>query len=249
MNTGEIPSTAELYEEASRVSDRLEDEHESGEWGSKPNHESLSNFFVWDLQPDRFYHDDNVPDEIVVLPNVYGAFLNGTGFSMETPLKEEDDLSDAEDVLGPDAVENLYGDVDGISAVDTPQDVMDMHQLADSLGIDIYRFPGSEQYMDTWIEEPEDEVYRNWQELAEISFDRFLNEYTRPSQGRFFPEAGKEFSGNGNRTAFVMYANRESDRFSEEPIDEINHNYNRGGMAYHTPKTMNLLLKNSLLEE
>ncbi|MFB6241196.1 MAG: hypothetical protein ABEJ36_00135 [Candidatus Nanosalina sp.] len=247
--TGSIPSTKELYKEATRVSDQLEEQHSSGEWGSQPNHESLSNFFVWDVQPDRFFHEDNVPDEIVVLPNVYGAFLNGTGFNLETPLSDEGDREDVEAVLGEDIVENFYDDLEGVREVDTPRDVMDMHYLADSLDIDVYRLPGSEEYLGSWVQDSGDEVLEDWRETADIGFDSFLTEYTRPAQGRFFPEAGKEFSGNEEKTAFVMYANRDSDRFSEQPIDDINKEYNRGGMAYHTPKTMNMLLRNSMLEE
>jgi hypothetical protein len=125
---------------------------------------------------------------------------------------------------------------------------MEMHQLADSLDIDVYSMPGSEEYLGAWIDEPADKSQEEWQEAAEVAFDRFLEEYTRPSQGRFFPEAAQEFSGNGNATAFVMYANRGGEDFSEEPLNEINNRYNQGGMAYHTPTTMNMLLKNSLLE-
>jgi hypothetical protein len=249
MDESKIPSTAELYDEASKVSDRLEQEHDSGEWGLKPNHESLSNFFVWDLQPDRFYGEDNIPDEIVVLPNAYGAFVNGTGFSLETPLNSESDLSDAKEVLGPEVIENLYRDVDGVSEVDTPRDVMNMHNLARSLGIDIYRFQGVQDRVDNWVQEPVEEVYGDWQEAADLSLGSYLDSMTSPSEGESFQEVADEFSGNGNRTAFVMYADRGNERFPEEPIDQINHNYNQGGMAYHTPKTMNLLLKNNLLEE
>jgi hypothetical protein len=249
MNSGEIPSTAELYEQASRVSDRLEQEQESGEWGSEPNHDTLSNFFVWDLQPDRFYGKDNIPDEIVVLPNVYGAFANGLGFSLETPLREDEDLDAAEEVLGSGAVENIYGEVEGVSEVDTPQDVMDMHNIASSLGIDIYSFQGVQDRLDDWVKQPQEEIYTEWQETAELSVESYLDRFTGPSVGDSFHEVGEEFSGNGNRTAFVMYADRESERFPEEPIDQINHNYNQGGMAYHTPKTMNLLLKNGILRE
>lgn len=242
-----VPNTEELYREASRVSDDQFDDHKkSDEWGGKPHQETLSNFFVWDLQPDRFYHDDNVPEEVVVLPNVYGGFVDGTGFSLMTPLSNDQDKKDAEEVLGEEMVSQFDDGVPCVEDVDTPQDVMEMHYLADRTGIDVYRLSAFDEFLGNWTED--EPVYEDWAELADRGLENFVDEYTRPSNSRFVSEAVDEFAGNGNRTAFVFYANDSSEAYPEDHIHEINE-ANEGGLAYHTPTTVNQIIKNDLLKK
>lgn len=247
LEEGGVPTTEELYEEASRVSDEQFEMHENSDgWGGKPHQESLSNFFVWDLQPDRFYHDDNVPEEIVVLPNVYGGFVDGTGFSLMTPLSNRQDREDAEEVLGEDMVDEFDDGVPAVIDVDTPRDVMEMHYLADRTGIDIYRLSAFDEFLDSWTED--EPVYEDWAQTADRGLENFVNEYTRPSGSRFVSEAVDEFAGNGSRTAFVFYASDSSEAYPEDTIDQINE-ANEGGLAYHTPTTVNQVVKNDLLEQ
>lgn len=247
MSTRGIPTTEELYEEASRISSEHVERHESSDfWGGRPHEESLSNVFVWDLQPDRFYHDDNVPDEIVVLPNVYGGFVDGKGFSLMTPLSNYQDRSDAEEVLGDEMIDEFEDGVPAVIDVDTPEDVMEMHYMADRMDVDVYRLPGFDEFLGSWMED--DPEHEEWSRLADRGLESFVRDYTRPSQGRYASEAIDEFAGNGNRTAFVLYAEQDSESFPEDTLYEINEK-NEGGLAYHTPKTMTQVLKNDLLEK
>lgn len=241
-----MPTTEELYEEATRVSDDQIEKHEASDgWGGGRHQETLSNFFVWDLEPDRFYNDDNVPEEIVVLPNVYGGFVDGTGFSLVTPLNDSQDKRDAEQVLGEENLEEFDDGVPCVVDVDTPQDVMEMHYLANNMDIDVYRLSAFDDFLGDWTED--DPKYQEWAELADRGLENFVKEYTEPVQERFVPEAIEKFADNGNRTAFVMYADNCNETYPEETIYKIN-DAAQGDLAYHTPTTVNHVLKNDLME-
>lgn len=247
MTVGDLPTLDEIYAEASRITDDLERRHEEGEnWGDSPDQEGLSNYFVWDLEENRFYGEGNEPDELVVLPNVYGGFANGTGFSLMTPLSDKEDEYDAREVLGEDMVKEFEDGVPGVEEVDGPRDVMETHYLADSLGIDVYRLASFDEFLDTWIEDGETE--EEWPFMASRGVENLVGEYTRPAISNFVPEAIEEFSGNGKRTAFILYANRSNESYPEEPLEMINE-ANQGGLAYHTPKTINQVMKRNVLEE
>lgn len=223
----EMPSKSELYEQARQIDNEIIENEET---------ESVSNFFAWDLEPNRFYGSGNIPDEIVVLPNVYTAFIDGKGFRVDTPLHDNQDRDDAEQILGDEWIDYSGPKVD---AYDTPSEIMKMHYLADNLGVDSFRLSADTPIpANVSTDELLDPEY-------ERAFDRFVSEYTRPANARFVPEAIEEFKGNGKRTAFVTYASRDDDFYTEDPIDAIN-DANEGGMAYHTPFTLNRVLSGSL---
>lgn len=246
MSRSEIPSADELYEQATSLSSLHQDEHDTSQsWGwEKSYQEPLSSFFIWDLEPNRFYADDNIPDEIVVMPNVYGSLVNGTGFSVMSPLEDEEDRENVEQVLGSEMITEFDDEVPKVEEVETPRDIIDMHYVADEADIDIFSLSNTHSQLDRWVDLDKEGPYGEWTDTALLSINSFIDEYTDTIQEDSFSDAASRFSDNGKRTAFIFYAtNTPEDRFPEEWIDDINLEYNQGGMAYHTPLTLNWVLE------
>lgn len=241
----DVPDMEELYRMASSVDGfHRENLSKGGRWGDQPSEYEASNFFVWDLGPKRFNHNTEVPDEIVVLSDTYRGFLEGAGFLVKTPLYEDEDFEDAVDVLG---TKNVVRDDSfrGVEELDTPKDVMQLHQLTDRLDIDLYT-PSEWNYGLTRSEGTDIEAIDNWSEKASSGLDNFVQQYTSNATGRWASEVIDEFSENGKNTAFVTYASRDGE-YSEDNLELINAK-NQGGLSYHTPFTMNQILGGNVLE-
>jgi hypothetical protein len=242
------PGVEDLYSEARELDgfhlDNWRDE--DLEWGEGSGEYEASNSFVWDVSPSRFDSSSEAPDEIVVLPDTYEAFVEGAGFLVRTPLYDDKDLKDAREVLGDEnVVGNGGGGFRGVEELDTPKDVMHLHQLGDRLGIDMYA-PSEWYYELSRPKDSGDEVIDEWRENAFRGVGNFVDEYTTDATGRWRKEVVEEFANNDNKTAFVTYAT-DQDRYDEDDIDQIK-DVNEGNLSYHTPFTMNQVLGGNVLE-
>jgi hypothetical protein len=243
----DVPDVDELYSQAAEVDNFHRDNwrNEDLEWGENPGEYEASNFFVWDVQPNRFNGSTEVPNEIVVLPEVYEAFAEGDAFLVSTPLYDEEDFDDAKKVLGDqNIVGNENGGFRGVEELDTPKDIMQMHQLGERLGKDVYT-PSEWDYMLSAPDESGPEILDEWRQTAYNGLDNFVNTYTSKATGRWAEEVIGEFAENGNNTAIVTYATR-NDGYSEDVLEVINQQ-NDGGLSYHTPFTLNQILGRNIL--
>ncbi|MFQ3308001.1 MAG: hypothetical protein ACI977_000216 [Candidatus Nanohaloarchaea archaeon] len=242
------PDVEELYSEA-RKTDRLHVDNwrdDELEWSENSEAYEASNFFVWDVEPGRFNHSTEVPEEIVVLPDTYEGFVEGAGFLVRTPLYDDQDLEDAKEVLGEENIVGKGGGgFRGVEDLDTPKDVMQLHQLADRLGIDVYT-PSEWDYGLPHPEESGNQVIDDWRQTAFQGVENFVDNYTTDATGRWSREVIDEFTDNGKRTAFITYASRDGN-YTEEDMEYINET-NEGGLSYHTPFTMNQILGGNVLE-
>lgn len=238
----------ELYSEALSVDDfHVENwRSEDVEWGQGQSEYEASNFFVWDVEPSRFDGSTEIPDEIVVLPDTYEAFAEGAGFLIRTPLYDEKDFEDAKAVLGDEnLVGNGGGGFRGVEEVDTPRDVMQLHQLGERLGLDVYT-PSEWDYGFRPLSESGNRVLDTWREKAFEGLDNFVGTYTSEATGRWSSEVIQEFAENGRKTAFITYATRDGE-YSEQNLEEIRESGN-GDLSYHTPFTMNQVLGGNVLD-
>ncbi|MFB6116351.1 MAG: hypothetical protein ABEK10_02455 [Candidatus Nanosalina sp.] len=244
----DVVGVDDLYSEALSVDDFHVDKWRADDvdWGEGTGEYEASNFFVWDVEPGRFNGSTEIPDEVVVLPDTYRAFLKGDGFLIRTPLYDEEDLEDARAVLGQEnIVGNGGGGFRGVEELDTPRDVMQLHQLGERLGIDFYT-PSEWDYGLSDPDESGNMVLDGWRESAFRGLESFVETYTSDATGRWTSEVVEEFSGNGNLTAFVTYASRDGE-YSEESLERINE-ANTGDLSYHTPFTMNHVLGGDVLD-
>jgi len=243
-----VSDIEELYSKAREVNDVHFDnwKDERMQWGENPGQFDASNFFIWDVSPSRFNHATEVPEEIVVLPDVYEGFMEGAGFLLRTPLYDDQDFEEAREVLGEEnLVGNGGGGFRGVEELDTPKDVMQMHQLADRLDIDIY----TPSEWDYGLPQPERTGYEaldEWREAVYGGIGNFVDDYTTNATGRWAKEVIDEFAENGNRTTFITYASRNGG-YTEDDIEYINQ-ANQGGLSYHTPFTVNQVLGGNILD-
>lgn len=244
----DVPGVDELYSEALDLDGFHVEKWRADdvEWGEGTGEYEASNFFVWDVEPGRFNGSTEIPDEIVVLPDTYEAFVEGAGFLIRTPLYDEKDLEDARKVLGEEnLVGNGGGGFRGVEELDTARDVMQLHQLGERLDIDVYT-PSEWDYGFTAPAESGNKVLDKWRDVAFRGLDNFVDTYTSEATGRWSSEVIQEFAGNGNKTAFITYATRDGE-YSEDILEEVNE-ANRGGLSYHTPFTMNQILGGNVLD-